>query len=284
MTTAYVVNAGEESFLDRITSVSYSLRLFTNDVVAGLTPVQIEALTASSFTEATFTGYAAKTLTGGAWVTTQDDPGRAEYALQTFTRTSTGTAQTVYGIYYTLAGVLHWFEYFDGPIIVTNNGDAINVTPRLTLEDGEDTDMSSRGVVGYREEVDNDGPYTADSVTDLAIANVPVVAGRRYAVHVHTQYDLPAASGDQRWLFLFRVNGATVDRFATVGNVHDTVGAQAVMQGTVDETVYWTPSVTQSTDDVDVFLDTTSGATPSITLNGASTAKRTLTVIDVGLA
>lgn len=277
MSKTYVTGAGEEAFLDLLTAVNYTVRLFINDVTAGLTPTQVEALTAADFTEATFPGYAAAPLTGGSWVTTQDDPSTATYAAQMFTRSATGTAQAIYGFYVvtTTGGNLRWFEMFDGPIIVTDSGDAISVTPRLTLDDGEDSDMSARGVVAYHEETDSDGPYTTDSVTDLAIANVPVVAGRLYAVHLHMEYNMSAAG---TWLVAFRVNGAMVDRFWRIEDEGTTL-----LQDTIDATVYWAPAVTASTDDIDVYLDEISGS-GGMTLTGTPTVKRTLTVIDVGLA
>lgn len=284
MSTTYITNAGEEAFLDLITAVNYTVRLFRNDVTSGLSATQIEALTASSFTEANFAGYSAAALTGGSWTTTQNDPSTATYATQSFARSSTGTSQTIYGFYVvtTSGGNLRWFEYFDTPIVVTNNGDTIQVVPRLTLEDGEDTDMSSRGIVAYQEETDNDSILTADGVTDLAISNVPVVAGRRYAIHLHSQYNMTAV--DQVWNILFRVNASTVDRFARIDNQADAIGAAQAQSLTLDKTVYWSPSVTASTDDIDVYADNISGSSPSFQLQGTATAKRTFTVTDVGLA
>ncbi|HMG44649.1 MAG TPA: phage tail protein [Acidimicrobiales bacterium] len=134
-----VVDAGEEAFLDLILAANYTLRLFRNDATTGLTPPQVDALTAAAFTEANFAGYTSKALTGGSWVTTQANPSTGVYAQQTFTRSSTGTAQLVYGYYVTLTsgGALRWFEQFPAPVSVEFNGDAIRVTPRITLDDEE---------------------------------------------------------------------------------------------------------------------------------------------------
>jgi len=138
--TLVLTNAGEEHFLDRITGVSYTLKLYTNDVTAGLTSDLIDELLAGDFTEATFAGYVSKVLTGGSWVTTPDNPSTATYAAQTYTRSSTGTSQVVRGYYVTvtLGGALVGFEAFRTPITVTNLGDAIVVTPRIALDDSEE--------------------------------------------------------------------------------------------------------------------------------------------------
>jgi microcystin-dependent protein len=135
-----VVNQGEEAFLDLITGVNMTLRLYRNDVNAGLTDAQKNALTEASFTEANFTGYAAIALTGGSWTTTQDDPSTASYAQQTFTRSSTGTAQLIYGYYLTktTGGALQWYEQFDGPVSIEFINDALRITPFISLDEGSD--------------------------------------------------------------------------------------------------------------------------------------------------
>mgnify|MGYP003575450879 CR=1 FL=1 len=149
--TLVVVNQGEEAFLDLVLAVNYTLRLYTNDVTAGLTPSQIDALTQASFTEATFTGYSAAALTGGSWTTTQSDPSTGVYAQQTFTRSSTGTAQLVRGYYLvtTTGGLLRWFEQFPAPISVEINGDAIQVTPRITLDDSGGNEVQPGTITAY---------------------------------------------------------------------------------------------------------------------------------------
>jgi hypothetical protein len=138
--TLVVVDQAEEHFLDLILAVNYTLRLFKNDVTSGLTAAQIDALTESSFTEADFAGYASKALTGGSWTTTAGNPCTGSYALQTFTRTSTGTAQTLYGYYVTrtTGGALEWFEYFSAPFIIEFINEFVTVTPSITLSDTQD--------------------------------------------------------------------------------------------------------------------------------------------------
>lgn len=147
--TLVVVNQGEESFLDLVLAVGYTLRLFRTDVTAGLTPAQIDALTQASFTEATFTGYTAAVLTGGSWTTTPGDPAAGVYAQQSFVSSANQTAQTIYGYYVTRTsdGALQWFERFATPVIVEFVGDTVRVTPRMTLENAEDAVSSPEIVV-----------------------------------------------------------------------------------------------------------------------------------------
>lgn len=136
MSLIVVVNQGEEEFLDLITDVDSTLRLYQNNVISGLTATQIEALTQAAFTEATFAGYAGSSMTT-AWTTTQGNPSEATRPLVTFTRSSTGTAQSIHGYYVTRNsdGNLRWFQHFDAPISVEFINDTVQVTPRLTLDD-----------------------------------------------------------------------------------------------------------------------------------------------------
>lgn len=138
--TVIVVNQAEEAFLDLILAVNYTLRLFKNDVTVGLTASEVDALTESSFTEADFTGYLAVALTGGSWTTSAGNPTTGQYAMQTFTRSSTGTAQTVYGYYLTktAGGALQWFEEFSEPVTIEFINENVTVTPSITLTDSQD--------------------------------------------------------------------------------------------------------------------------------------------------
>lgn len=135
--TLVVVNQGEEAFLDLVLAVNYTLRLFTNDVTAGLTQSQIDALDETDFVEATFPGYAGSAITGGTWTTTPADPSTGANTQRTFTRTSTGAAQLVRGYYLvtTTGGLLRWFEQFPAPVSVEFANDQVLVTPRITLDD-----------------------------------------------------------------------------------------------------------------------------------------------------
>lgn len=135
-----VVNAGEQALLQNgLTGVAYMLRLYKTDVTAGLTPAQIDALTQAAFTEATFTGYAAQAVATGGWTITQGNPTRAVNVEKQFTRSSTGTAQNIWGYYVTRTsdGALIWFEQFPAPVVVEFLNDRVDVTPAITLDDVE---------------------------------------------------------------------------------------------------------------------------------------------------
>lgn len=102
------------------------LKLYSNNI----TPADSD--TAGTYTEATFAGYSAITLTGASWGAASG--GVTSFAQQTFTRSSTGTTENIYGYYViqTTSGVLIWSER-DGaaPAAMTNSGDNIKLTPTL---------------------------------------------------------------------------------------------------------------------------------------------------------
>lgn len=138
--TLVVVDQAEKHFIDLILGVNYTLKLYKNNVTSGLTQVQKDALTEANFTEATFTGYAAASLTGGSWTTTAGNPCTGTYAVQTFTSSADQTAQPIYGYYVIRASdsKLEWFEDFSAPVTVQFINEFIKVTPRLTLSDTGD--------------------------------------------------------------------------------------------------------------------------------------------------
>lgn len=107
------------------------LRLYTSNT----TPAETD--TTATYTEATFTGYAAITLTPASWVITEGAPSDATYPQQTFTSSADQAAQSVYGYYLTrvTSGRLAWAERFpNGPYVIANNGDNVKVTPKFTLD------------------------------------------------------------------------------------------------------------------------------------------------------
>lgn len=173
MSRIVILNQGEQAFLqDGITGVAYTLRLFTNDVTAGLTDSEIEALTEADFTEATFTGYSAAALATLDWTVTQADPTEALNVQKSFTATATITAQNIHGYYVTRDsdGAAHWFEQFDAPIVIEFLNDEIQITPRLTLGDRKDFggDMTTQVFTA-------DGTWTRPS--GLRFVRVRVVGG-----------------------------------------------------------------------------------------------------------
>ncbi|WP_018609486.1 hypothetical protein [Uliginosibacterium gangwonense] len=104
------------------------LHFYTNDI----TPA--DADTAASYTEANFSGYAAKTLTGSSWTIAQNANAVAEAAYAELSWTNAGSSQVIYGYYVTDAtsGVLLWAERFSASVTVMS-GDVIKLTPKITL-------------------------------------------------------------------------------------------------------------------------------------------------------
>lgn len=90
------------------------------------------------FTEADFAGYAALNLITWAAPSVTSHVGRMTAATRTFTRSTTGAAQSIYGYYVTDNSdtVLLWAER-DGaaPIVLTNAGDSYTITPALSEQD-----------------------------------------------------------------------------------------------------------------------------------------------------
>jgi hypothetical protein len=129
-----IPDEGEEDMLDTLFAGDKSLRLFQNNFTPNNASVLLD------FTVADFAGYANITLTGGSWTTTPGAPSVAAYAEQTFTRTTTGAVQTIYGYYIVNAGGTKvWaYEKFATAQAVTSAGDTIRVTPRIKLQDSVD--------------------------------------------------------------------------------------------------------------------------------------------------
>lgn len=121
-------NIALEALTNKTAPQNLVLRLFSNNI----TPSDTD--TAGTYTEATFAGYAAITLTGASWGAAS--AGTITYgSQQTFTRSSTGTLENIYGYYVTQAvsGLLVYSER-DGaaPFAITNAGDNIKLTPTIS--------------------------------------------------------------------------------------------------------------------------------------------------------
>lgn len=270
--TLRIPNAAEEAFLDLILAEGYTLRLFTNDVESGLTESQKEALTAGSFTEATFPGYASIALTGGSWVTTQaDDASTGVYAQQTFTRNTTAAGQTVRGYYVTrtTGGALRWYEYFAGPITVDTNGDTIRVTPTFTLDDSKGATVAARGVIAKQTLSADSTGITGSATTDFALASVATDSSRLYRWNLKTQYLMSAAG---LWTVAFFVDGVDTDRMHTIDE-------PASRRDFIDTSGTWEP--TTGSKNLDVRVTKISGAA-TLTFEGGATIKRQFWIEDVG--
>jgi len=254
--TLRIPNAAEEAMLDLILAEGYTLRLFTNDVESGLTEAQKEALTAGSFTEATFAGYAGIALTGGSWVTTQgDDESTGTYAQQTFTRSSTGTPQVIRGYYVTrtTGGALRWYEYFAGPITVTNINDAIRVTPTFTLDDHREATVAARGLVMPPQILTSDSTgYTSATASagGWALNNVPVDVTRDYRVHISSPWGITGAA--DRALIVLNADGSPV------GRIYDTDTRGPGAFSTMGTELLWRPAT--GTPDLSIEIQGLSGA------------------------
>lgn len=137
-----VSNSGEKLLLDaavgKVAAGALKLRLYQNNY----TPLHTSV--AGDFTNATFTGYTEATLATASWNagvagtgtgTALANKASIDYAQQTFTMGTPGTTNTIYGYYIvdnagtTLLGA----ELFSTPKSMSVNGDAIKITPKLTL-------------------------------------------------------------------------------------------------------------------------------------------------------
>lgn len=137
--TLIVPDVGEVELLTDLlgNGENFTLKLFTNDV----TPAESD--TAGTYTEASFTGYSAKTLTrsisGATWATPSTSTGTtsSEYnsgTPQSWTMGDAGPV-TVYG-YFVIGAtstVLQWAERFASSRALSLN-DVLNLTPRMELD------------------------------------------------------------------------------------------------------------------------------------------------------
>lgn len=128
-----VPNTGEvialQYLVNKAAPENLVLHLYKNNI----TPA--EADVAGTYTEATFTGYTAITLTGASWTVTGGAPSSASYAQQTFSSSAGSQNQDIYGYYLTRLGsadLVYAERFSDGPYNIANNGDAIRVTPTIT--------------------------------------------------------------------------------------------------------------------------------------------------------
>ena len=115
-----------EMLVNKTAPQNLVLRLYRNNITPSDTDV------AGTYTEASFPGYAAITLTGASWNAASG--GSIAYgAQQTFTCSGTST-DDIYGYYVTqaISGTLLYSER-DGaaPFAVRNSGDNIKLTPTI---------------------------------------------------------------------------------------------------------------------------------------------------------
>lgn len=130
-------NLGELQLLDKMlkdalsTNENYLLKLYSNNYTPDDNSVS------ASFTQCTFTNYAARTLTRASWNSAVTVGGKAETSYGTGPNSWTcgATGQTVYGYYVDAltSGVTLWAERFSTSRVLAN-GDVLNITPKFTLE------------------------------------------------------------------------------------------------------------------------------------------------------
>ena len=120
-------NIALEALVNKTAAQNLVLKLFSSNT----TPAESD--TAVTYTEATFSGYAAITLTGASWGAASG--GSIAYAQQTFTHNGGGVSNSIYGYFViqTTSGTLVYSER-DGaaPFTLANNGDNVKLTPTIT--------------------------------------------------------------------------------------------------------------------------------------------------------
>lgn len=124
-------DTGENLSLEMITNKTAPQNLLLKLYKNNITPSDTD--TAGTYTEATFPGYAAITLTGASWNAAA--AGTITYsAQQTFTCSGVAT-DDIYGYYVVQAssGTLLYSER-DGaaPFAIRNSGDAVKITPTIS--------------------------------------------------------------------------------------------------------------------------------------------------------
>ena len=118
-----------EMIVNKTAPQNLVMRLFSSNTTPG------ETDTEATYTEATFSGYSAATLTGASWNAAAS--GQITYAQQTFACDNDSANENIYGYYCTqvTSGKLLYAERFtDAPYLVSNNGDQIKITPTITAE------------------------------------------------------------------------------------------------------------------------------------------------------
>lgn len=130
-----VPNVGEAIVLEALVNKTAPQNLVLKLFKSNTTPAETD--TAATYTEATFSGYSAATLTGSSWnAATQGAPSYIDYAQQSFTADAVAT-DDIYGYYYVQAtsGILVAAERdASAPFAVRNSGDKVQITPRITAD------------------------------------------------------------------------------------------------------------------------------------------------------
>jgi hypothetical protein len=198
---------------------------------------------------------------------------------------STPDSTLATGVWYKIATASEPSQYdvsvVVGPGIKKTHATIVAVQNAATVGAGADIRIGNeslpRGIIRQQQLTTDGAVFNADSVTDMVLTNVPVIGGRTYEIHLHTEVSFASLDVTARWILETRINGVVLDRFA---NLMPAVGGTT--QLSVDASVFWTPTLTAETDDIDVFAnELTNGA--DIQLRGSATSTRILTLTDVGV-
>lgn len=128
------------------------------------------------------------------------------------------------------------------------------------------------GIVARQKLTVSNGAHSANATTDFALADVPVDVTRLYRVHLHSQYQMSAATGT--YTVNFFVDGVAVDRFAVCRN-----NAASALDSSFSAGILWEPA--SGTPDLDVRVTEDSG-TATFLLVGTATVPRWFWVEDIG--
>lgn len=126
-----VPDVGENAILEMIVNKTAAqnlvLELFQNNITPADTDTKV------TYTAASFTGYAAVTLTGASWNAASG--GSIAYSAQQSFTCSGVSSNSIYGyyVYQSVSNILLWSER-DGsaPFTIANSGDKVQLTPGIS--------------------------------------------------------------------------------------------------------------------------------------------------------
>lgn len=215
-----------------------------------------------------YSGQTSESLAGNVQATAVGSGGSATRRIGLVVETGSFSGRTP-------ASVMLTSESFDGTVnavaqVSATSFDLDSPEAAVKPEYRVEGKTIGRGVIAQFVDTTNDGPHTADTVTDMVLNNVSQIADHVYSAHLHTRVTNSAAGA--RWDLECRRNGTVIGRFGLV----DT----NILQD-IDGTVWWTATATGGTDDFDVFANEISGAS-DLTLTASATVPRQLTIVDHG--
>jgi hypothetical protein len=134
------------------------------------------------------------------------------------------------------------------------------------------------GLGGRRQQVltGSDSSHSAAgfTITDMSLIDVAGIDDHTYEIHLHSRVELIGAAVSI-WNVVLYVDGSEYERFDTIENT-----AAVTLSALIDAKVYWT-AADNSTHDFEVYVEEVVNG-QAIQLIGSATARRTLTMTDVG--